>query len=179
MPERDEYYLHLFAKEQPDLNMDNPKVRAEVKDIMKFWLDMGVDGFREDVITFISKREGLPDGFPLPVAAGVEHYMDGPHLHEYLMEFKDVWSKYDCVTIGEAPMMTPKRALKHITEGENQELNMMFHFQHMEADCMFVSWIKMPFNLKKLKKAKFRHSFYQNWHKKGPDTSPRPFNYYC
>lgn len=159
MPERDEYYLHLFAKEQPDLNMDNPKVRAEVKDIMKFWLDMGVDGFREDVITFISKREGLPDGFPLPVAAGVEHYMDGPHLHEYLMEFKDVWSKYDCVTIGEAPMMTPKRALKHITEGENQELNMMFHFQHMEADCMFVSWIKMPFNLKKLKKV------FTNWQK--------------
>lgn len=159
VPERNEYYLHLFATEQPDLNMDNPKVREEVKDIMKFWLDMGVDGFREDVITFISKREGLPDGIPIPVAAGFEHYMDGPHLHEYLTEFKDVWSKYDCMTVGEAPMMTPKRALKHIQEGPEQELSMMFHFQHMEADCMFVSWIKTPFNLKKLKKV------YTNWQK--------------
>lgn len=159
VPERNEYYLHLFATEQPDLNMDNPKVREEVKDIMTFWLDMGVDGFREDVITFISKREGLPDGIPIPVAAGFEHYMDGPHLHEYLTEFKDVWSKYDCMTVGEAPMMTPKRALKHIQEGPEQELSMMFHFQHMEADCMFVSWIKTPFNLKKLKKV------YTNWQK--------------
>ncbi|MCD7828425.1 MAG: alpha-glucosidase [Clostridiales bacterium] len=154
----DEWYLHLFAKEQPDLNMDNPKVREEVKDIMKFWLDMGVDGFREDVITYISKKEGLPDGFPIPIAAGMEHYMDGPHLHEYLKEFKDdVWSHYDCVTIGEAPMMTPKKALKHITEGPEQDLTMMFNFQHMEADCLFLSWIKMPFNLKKLKKV------YNNW----------------
>ncbi|HOJ36168.1 MAG TPA: alpha-amylase family glycosyl hydrolase, partial [Clostridiales bacterium] len=76
----DKWYLHLFATEQPDLNMDNPKVREEVKDIMRFWLDMGVDGFREDVITFISKAEGLPNGFPIPVATGIEHYMDGPHL---------------------------------------------------------------------------------------------------
>lgn len=156
-----EWYLHLFAKEQPDLNMDNPKVREEVKDIMKFWLDMGVDGFREDVITYISKREGLPDGFPIPVAAGMEHYMDGPHLHDYLLEFrKDVLDHYDCMTVGEAPMMTPDKALKHIEEGPDQELSMMFHFQHMEADCMFVSWIKMPFNLKKLKKV------YTNWQTK-------------
>lgn len=156
--ERGEYYLHLFAVEQPDLNMDNPKVREEVKDIMRFWLDMGVDGFREDVITFISKAEGLPDGFPLPIAAGIEHYMHGPHLDEYLMEFKnEVLSKYDCMTVGEAPMMTPKKALMHITEGEKQQLSMMFHFQHMEADCMIASWVKMPFNLKKLKKV------YTNW----------------
>lgn len=157
----DEWYLHLFAVEQPDLNMDNPKVREEVKDIMKFWLDMGVDGFREDVITYISKREGLPDGFPIPVAAGMEHYMDGPRLHEYLSEFRhDVLDNYDCMTVGEAPMMTPEKALKHIAEGPDQELDMMFNFQHMEADCMFVSWIKMPFNLKKLKKV------YTDWQTK-------------
>lgn len=156
-----EYYLHLFATEQPDLNMDNPKVRGEVKDIMRFWLDMGVDGFREDVITYISKKEGLPNGFPLPVAAGMEHYSDGPHLHEYLMEFQnDVLSKYDCMTVGEAPMMTPEKALKHIEEGPEQELNMMFHFQHMAADCIFTSWFKRPFNLKKLKKV------YTDWQKK-------------
>lgn len=149
----DEYYLHLFAKGQPDLNMDNPKVREEVKAIMRYWLDMGVDGFREDVITFISKKEGLPDGFPIPVACGIEHYMNGPHLHEYLKEFRSVLNEYDCMTVGEAPMMTPKRALQFITEGDDQELNMMFNFQHMEADCMFVSWVHTPFNLKKLKSA--------------------------
>lgn len=160
-PDLDEWYLHLFAEEQPDLNMDNPKVRQEVKDIMKFWLDMGVDGFREDVITYISKREGLPDGFPIPVAAGMEHYMDGPNLHQYLSEFrKEVLDNYDCMTVGEAPMMTPEKALKHITEGPDQELNMMFNFQHMEADCLFVSWVKMPFNLKKLK------NVYTNWQTK-------------
>lgn len=149
---RGEYYLHLFAVEQPDLNMDNPKVREEVKDIMRFWLDMGVDGFREDVITFISKREGLPNGFPIPAARGIEHYANGPHLHEYLKEFKEVWASYGAMTVGEAPMMTPKRALKFISEGENQELNMMFGFQHMEADCFLFSWLRRPFNLRKLKR---------------------------
>ena len=150
----DEYYLHLFAVEQPDLNMDNPEVRQEVKDIMKFWLDMGVDGFREDVITFISKKEGLPSSpYWFPVATGIENYMHGPHLDEYLLEFKnDVLSKYDCMTVGEAPMMTTKKALKHITEGPNQHLNMMFHFEHMAADCLFYSWFKTKFSLKRLKK---------------------------
>ncbi|MBR6634438.1 MAG: glucohydrolase, partial [Clostridia bacterium] len=118
----DEYYLHLFAVEQPDLNMDNPAVRNEVKDIMRFWLDMGVDGFREDVITYISKREGLPNGFPLPVACGMEHFTCGPHLHEYLSEFNDeVLSQYDCMTVGEAPMMTPDTALKFIDESEGKK----------------------------------------------------------
>ncbi len=152
-PDIDEWYLHLFAKEQPDLNMDNPKVREEVKSIMRFWLGMGVDGFREDVITFISKKEGLPNGFPIPVACGIEHYADGPHLHEYLSEFRKVLNEYDCMTVGEAPMMTPEKALKHIAEGPEQELNMMFNFQHMEADCKFVSWVHTPFSLKKLKGA--------------------------
>lgn len=147
----DEYYLHVFAKEQPDLNMDNPKVRQEVKDIMRFWLDMGVDGFREDVITFISKAEGLPNGFPLPTACGIEHYSDGPHLNEYLREFKDVLDEYDCFTVGEAPMMTTKKALKYIKEGNGQLLNMMFNFEHMSADNIITNWIRTPFNLGKLK----------------------------
>lgn len=149
---RGEYYLHLFAKEQPDLNMDNPKVREEVKNIMRFWLDLGVDGFREDVITFISKREGLPNGFPLmPAARGMEHYQNGPRLHEFLQEFKTVWSSYGAMTVGEAPMMTPKKALKFIS-GDNRDLDMMFHFQHMEADCVIYSWLRTKFNLVKLKK---------------------------
>ncbi len=157
----DEYYLHIFSEGQPDLNWDNPKVREEVKSILRFWLDLGVDGFREDVITYISKAKGLPNGFPIPAACGMEHYSNGPHLHEYLMELRrDVLDKYDCFVVGEAPMMTPKKAKKFITEGENQTLNMMFHFQHMEADCLFTDWVHMPFNLRKLKKV------YSNWQKK-------------
>ncbi len=149
-----QYYLHLFADEQPDLNMDNPAVREEVKKILRFWLDMGVDGFREDVITFISKKEGLPNGFPLPVACGMEHYKCGPHLFEYLTEFKtDVLDHYECFTVGEAPMMTPELALKFVAEDQNQVLNMMFHFQHMEADCLFTAFLHRPFRLKKYKSA--------------------------
>lgn len=150
---RGEYYLHTFAKKQPDLNHDNPKLREEVKNIMKFWLDMGVDGFREDVITFISKKEGLPNGFPIPSACGMEHYLNGPHIHEYLSEYREVCNQYDCFCVGEAPLMTPKTALKYITEGDNQELDLMFHFQHMEADCFLMDFLHTPFNLKKMKSA--------------------------
>lgn len=148
----DEYYLHVFAKKQPDLNHDNPKVRREVKDILRFWLDLGVDGFREDVITFISKKEGLPNGFPIPTACGIEHYMDGPHVHEYLREYREVTDQYDCFTVGEAPMMTPGNALKYIG-GENRELDLMFHFQHMDADCILMDYLQTKFNLKKMKHA--------------------------
>ena len=147
------WYLHIFAKKQPDLNMDNPKVRQEVKDIMRFWLDLGVDGFREDVITFISKRPGLPNGLPIPSACGMEHYMDGPNVHRYLREFREVLNEYDCFVVGEAPMMNEKNALRYITEGPNQELDMMFHFEHMEADCLFTDVFQRPFDLRKLKKA--------------------------
>ena len=152
--ERKEYYLHLFAVGQPDLNHDNPKVRQEVIDIYKYWLDMGVDGFREDVITYISKEEGLPNGNPLsPVMRGVTHYNRGPHLHEYLQQFKNEgWGKYDCMTVGEAPGMTPDIALEFIKEGDKQDLNMMFHFQHMEADCIGNACVHTGFKLKKLKK---------------------------
>ena len=147
------WYLHIFAKKQPDLNMDNPKVRQEVKDIMRFWLDLGVDGFREDVITFISKRPGLPNGLPIPSACGMEHYMDGPNVHKYLREFRQVLNEYDCFVVGEAPMMNEKNALRYIAEGPKQELDMMFHFEHMEADCLFLDALQMPFDLLKLKKA--------------------------
>ena len=157
VPEIDEYYLHVFAKGQPDLNMDNPKVREEVKKIIRFWLDLGVDGFREDVITFISKKEGLPNGFPLPTATGIEHYSNGPHLREYLEEFRAVQMEYDCFTVGEAPMMTPKKALKFIKEDENPVLDMMFHFQHMNADNIMTNFVRTPFRPGYLKKV------YNNW----------------
>ena len=155
---RQEYYMHLFAIEQADLNMDNPLVREEVKNILRFWLDMGVDGFREDVITFISKKEGLPDDYIMPASKGFNYFNHGPHLHEYLEEFqRDVFSKYDCMTLAEAPMVTPKVALKYIDETNSPVLDMMIQFATQEADCMFTDFVHMPFNLRKLKKA------YSSW----------------
>ena len=155
---RQEYYMHLFAIEQADLNMDNPLVREEVKNILRFWLDMGVDGFREDVITFISKKEGLPDDYIMPASKGFNYFNHGPHLHEYLEEFhRDVLSKYDCMILAEAPMVTPKVALKYIDETNAPVLDMMIQFATQEADCMFTDFVHMPFNLRKLKKA------YSDW----------------
>ena len=150
---RGQYYLHIFAKKQPDLNMDNPKVREEVKDIMRFWLDMGVDGFREDVINFISKKEGLPNGLPfLPAVNGMPHYKDGPHIHEYLAEFRKVCQEYDCFQIGEGPMTTVKSAMNYLT-GDTKSLDMMFSFDHMMADCLYTEYVHRPFSLVKFKKA--------------------------
>ena len=158
---RGEYYMHLFAIKQPDLNMDNPLVREEVKKILKFWLDLGVDGFREDVITFISKAEGLPDDHVMPASKGLNLYNHGPHIHEYLSEFKrDVLDHYDCVTLAEAPMVTPKVALKYIQEGPDQEIDMMIQFQTQCADSFLSDYYPMPFSLKKLKKA------FSNWQHK-------------
>lgn len=151
----DEYYLHLFAKKQPDLNMDNPKVRREVKEIMRFWLDMGVDGFREDVITYISKAPGLPDAYPkLPAANGMKYYSNRPRVHDYLKEFKrDVLDYYDCFTVGESPMTTPEIALRYISEGPDKVLDEMIGFSHMEADCFLTDMVQRPFNLVKMKRA--------------------------
>ena len=151
----DEYYLHVFAKKQPDLNMANPRVREEVKNILRFWLDLGVDGFREDVITFIAKDEGLPSSYPpLPVANGYRHYANRPKAHEYLKEFKrDVLDFYDCFTVGESPMTTPDVALRYIDEGGDKVLDEMIAFSHMEADCFMLDMLQLPFNLVKMKRA--------------------------
>ena len=150
---RGEYYLHLFAVKQPDLNMDNPLVREEVKRILRFWLDMGVDGFREDVITYISKPEGLPNDRLFPIYKGMHHYNHGPHIHEYLAEFKrDVFDHYDCFTLAEAPLVWPRRALRYIDEAEGQ-LDMMIQFQCQTADCLFTDWLPTRFSLRKMKRA--------------------------
>lgn len=150
---RGEYYLHLFAVKQPDLNMDNPLVREEVKRIMRFWLDMGVDGFREDVITYISKKDGLPNDRIFPIYKGMRHYNHGPRVHEYLSEFKrDVLDSYDCFTMAEAPLVTPKRAIEYIDEKDGQ-MDLMIQFESQCADCLFTDWIPLPFSLPKMKKA--------------------------
>ena len=150
---RGEYYLHLFAVKQPDLNMDNPLVREEVKKILRFWLDMGVDGFREDVITYISKAEGLPDDHLFPIYKGMPKYNHGPHIHEYLAEFKrDVLDHYDCFTLAEAPLVWPKQALKYIDEQTGQ-IDMMIQFQCQTADCLFTDYLPTKFSLRRMKKA--------------------------
>ena len=158
---RGEYYLHLFCVKQADLNMDNPLVREEVKKILKFWLDMGVDGFREDVITYISKKEGLPNDYIFPIYKGMRHYNHGPHIHEYLHEFKrDVFDHYDCMTLAEAPLVSPKMALSYIKEDHTGQIDMMIQFQCQCADCLFTDYLPTPFILQKMKFA------FSNWQKK-------------
>ncbi|MBQ3790853.1 MAG: alpha-glucosidase [Lachnospiraceae bacterium] len=154
---RDQYYLHLFARKQPDLNMDNPRVREEIKGIIRFWLDRGVDGFRMDVINFISKREGLPDGIPwIPAVNGVMHFKDGPHLREYLSEFRAVCREYgDIVQIGEGPLTSARTARSYIA-GEHPVMDMMISFDHMMADCLFTEYLPKPFSLVSMKKAMTR-----------------------
>jgi len=160
-PVRKEYYLHVFAIKQPDLNMDNPLVREEVKKILRFWLDLGVDGFREDVITFISKKEGLPNDYIFPVSRGIRHYNHGPRIHEYLSEFRrDVFDHYDCMTMAEAPLVSTKRALEYIEEKEDSEIDLMIQFETMCADCLFTDYIHTPFSLRKLKRT------WSNWQNK-------------
>ena len=157
---RGEYYMHLFAIQQADLNMDNPLVREEVKNILRYWLDMGVDGFREDVITFISKPDGLPDDKLMPASKGIFMFNHGPHLHEYLEEFhRDVFSKYDCMTLAESPLVTPKKALEYIDENNNPVLDMFIQFSTQEADSFMTDYYHLPFNLRKLKRC------YTKWQK--------------
>ncbi|MCD9184898.1 MAG: alpha-glucosidase [Pyrinomonadaceae bacterium] len=122
------YYLHIFSEKQPDLNWENPKLRQEVYDIVKFWFDKGIDGFRMDVITFISKdlpfRE-LPEKYQ---GNFVQYYAEGPHLHEYLQEFnREVLSKYDIMTVAEGPGTTTENVLDFVDE-DRRELNMSYHF---------------------------------------------------
>lgn len=135
--EVDQYYLHLFAKEQPDLNWENPKVREEVYDILRFWLDKGIDGFRMDVITLISKDPLYPDGPVIQNKAYGSYYAgcaSGPRVHEFLQEMnREVLSKYDIMTVGEAPHTSADEAALY-TAAAREELNMVFHFDHMHLD---------------------------------------------
>lgn len=151
----DEYYLHLFAKKQPDLNMANPKVRQEVKDILRFWLELGVDGFREDVITYIAKTPGLPSTYPrLPMSNGMKHFSNLPAVHDYLREFRDdVLCHYDCFTVGESPLTTADDCLKYIAEDGDKVLDEMIAFSHMSADCLLVDILQRPFDLRSMKRA--------------------------
>ena len=130
------YYLHLFSRKQPDLNWDNPVVRDEVFDMMDWWLQKGIDGFRMDVISLISKPEGLPDGEPGPTGyASFQLCANGPHEHEYLREMnRRVLSKYDLLTVGECAGVTLEET-KSYANLDGSELSMVFQFEHMDADA--------------------------------------------
>ncbi|WP_461205841.1 glycoside hydrolase family 13 protein [Clostridium sp. DL1XJH146] len=145
---RQEYYLHLFAKKQPDLNYNNPKVLEEVKDIMRFWLDKGVSGFRCDVINVLYKSS-LEDGKKKLILTGSEFYISQEGNHKILQELrKDVLDHYDCFTVGETVFVTPEMG-RDLCDEDRCELNMIFSFEHMEADQWKVKWFNRKFNLKK------------------------------
>ncbi|MDJ0645913.1 MAG: alpha-glucosidase [Flavobacteriaceae bacterium] len=131
-----EYYLHLFTKEQPDLNWENPEVRKELHDIMEYWLKKGVDGFRFDVVSLISKGENFSntelDDFNDIIN---KHYANGPKVHQYLRELNaNVLSKYGAVTVGEGPGIDLENGPLYVDE-DREELNMIFHFGHMFIDA--------------------------------------------
>ena len=129
----EEYYLHLFAVEQPDLNWENPKVVEAVHDIIRFWLDHGVDGFRMDVINFISKEPGLPDA-PItdpssPYQSAIMFHSCGPRLHEFLHGIAKVLKEYNAFSVGEMPGAQDEAEVMKSVGQDREELNMIFHFE--------------------------------------------------
>jgi oligo-1,6-glucosidase len=149
----DEYFLHLFSKKQPDLNWENPKLRREVYDMMNWWIDKGVDGFRMDVINLISKAgyQDAPNMEGKKYVSGAEYFFNGPKIHEYLQEMnKEVLSK-GVVTVGETPGVDVEQA-KLYTGSDRNELNMVFQFEHMDLDSgPGGKWDLRPLKLKDLR----------------------------
>jgi oligo-1,6-glucosidase len=150
-----QYYLHLFSRRQPDLNWENPKVREAIYEMMRFWLDKGIDGFRMDVINAIAKAEGLPDAPAKPgerYAWGGQYFLNLPKVHEYLREMNEkVLSKYDIMTVGETGGVTTEHALLFAGE-DRRELNMVFQFEHMDIDATDGDkWRPRPWRLTELK----------------------------
>ncbi|RSK47846.1 glycoside hydrolase family 13 protein [Bacillus canaveralius] len=153
----EEYYLHLFSKKQPDLNWENPDLRKEVYKMMTWWLDQGIDGFRMDVINFISKQPGLPDApnrEGKKYVGGGRFYMNGPRIHEFLHEMNnEVLSKYDIMTVGEMPGVTVDEA-KLYTGDDRKELDMVFQFEHVDLDSgPNGKWDLRPLDLRDLKQS--------------------------
>ena len=148
-PKNEEYYLHLFSKKQPDLNWYNPDVYREIVDIMRFWLDKGVAGFRCDVINVIFK-ESFKNGKRSLALTGKEHYLTTDGCHNILAALRrDVLNNYETLTVGETVMVDLKEAAD-LTLPERGELDMVFSFEHMECDQIGVKWFKTRFKPKKL-----------------------------
>lgn len=150
-PKNEEYYLHLFSKKQPDLNWYNPEVYKEICDIMRFWLDKGVAGFRCDVINIIFK-ESFADGKKHLALTGKEHYVSTDGTHRILQALRrDVMDNYDAFTVGETVLVNVPMA-RDLTAPERGELDMVFAFEHMECDQIGVKWFKTKFKPKRLMK---------------------------
>ncbi|MDI5886722.1 glycoside hydrolase family 13 protein [Flavobacterium yafengii] len=128
----DAYYLHYFSQKQPDLNWENPKLRQEIYEMMRFWLDKGIDGFRMDAFQFASKDTTwpeLPKGYEKNI---IKYYGVGPHLHDYLQEMnREVFSKYDIMTVAEGAGSTPEDAMLFV-DPDRKELNMAYHFESVD-----------------------------------------------
>lgn len=150
-----QYYLHLFAKEQADLNWENPVVREEVKDVISFWAEKGVDGFRLDVINLISKQQDFPND---DIGDGRRFYTDGPRVHEYLKEISEaVFQKYGSVTVGEMSSTTLEHCQQY-SNIDNSELSMVFNFHHLKVDYTNgEKWTNAPFDFLQLK------SIFNHW----------------
>ena len=153
-PQTQMYYLHLFSKKQPDLNWENEKVRQEVYDMMKFWCEKGIDGFRMDVISMISKDQRFPDGEMNNGLYGDfgPYCVHGPRVHEFLQEMNQkVLSKYDIMTVGETAGVTIEEAQKYAGDDRN-ELNMVFQFEHVESGCGdYGKWTTAKYDFKEFK----------------------------
>ncbi|TMX31906.1 alpha,alpha-phosphotrehalase [Vibrio sp. Hep-1b-8] len=149
-----QYFLHLFAQQQADLNWENPQVRAEVKQVISFWAEKGVDGFRLDVINLISKQQDFPND---DIGDGRRFYTDGPRVHEYLREISSaVFQKYGSVTVGEMSSTTLEHCQQY-SSLDNKELSMVFNFHHLKADYPNgEKWTKAPFDFIQLKQI-FNH----------------------
>ncbi|MBQ4251554.1 MAG: alpha-glucosidase [Erysipelotrichaceae bacterium] len=157
IPDSDEFFLHLFCREQPDLNWENPEVRREIVDILNFWLAKGVDGFRFDVFNMFSKVYPFADDHDSSAfQKGARYYVDGPRIHEFLKEINEkALSLYDSYTVGESYRPSPENALAYVNR-ENKELDTIFNFAHLEADNIGgLKFFKKPFDLKQFKKGFF------------------------
>ncbi len=150
-----QYFLHLFAKEQADLNWENPVVREEVKDVISFWAEKGVDGFRLDVINLISKQQDFPND---DIGDGRRFYTDGPRVHEYLKKISEaVFQKYGSVTVGEMSSTTLEHCQQY-SNVDNSELSMVFNFHHLKVDYTNgEKWTNAPFDFLQLK------SIFNHW----------------
>ncbi len=150
---RGQYYLHLFSKKQADLNWDNPKVREEVFRMMTWWCEKGIDGFRMDVISMISKTKEMPDG-PIKGLYGdyASYCIHGPNVHTYLKEMNEkVLSRYDLMTVGETAGVTPEQACLY-AGNDTGELNMVFQFEHVDVHGKYGKWNNQRMPLTSLKK---------------------------
>ena len=149
----EDFYLHLFAPEQPDLNWENPAVRDEIVDIMRFWLDKGVAGFRFDVFNLWSKTYPLRDDHALlRLQKGSNFFIDGPRMHEFLRELNArALADYDTYTVGESYMPDPEHAFRYIRR-ESGELDSIFDFAHLTSDNLFgTKFVPKPFSLLRFK----------------------------